>query len=119
MAAPGWIELFVARLETLGLPYMVTGSVASMIYGEPRLTLDLDVVVTEWVTKRRFVSQLPKVFKGEHVNNPEVHVFRAREVTIESDRPFALYADGDRIADLPATVRVLPRAVAVLAPAAP
>jgi hypothetical protein len=45
MAAPGWIELFVAPLEALGLPYMVTGSVASMIYGEPRLTLDVDVVL--------------------------------------------------------------------------
>jgi len=45
MAAPGWIELFVAPLEVLGLPYMVTGSVASMIYGEPRLTLDVDVVL--------------------------------------------------------------------------
>lgn len=45
MAAPGWIELFVDRLEALGLPYMVTGSVASMIYGEPRLTLDVDIVL--------------------------------------------------------------------------
>jgi hypothetical protein len=45
MAAPGWIELFVARLEALGVPYMVTGSVASMLYGEPRLTLDLDLVI--------------------------------------------------------------------------
>ena len=45
MATPGWIELFVERLESLGLPYMVTGSVASMVYGEPRLTLDLDLVL--------------------------------------------------------------------------
>jgi hypothetical protein len=45
MAAPGWIELFVAPLERLGLPYMVTGSVASMLYGEPRLTLDVDLVL--------------------------------------------------------------------------
>ncbi len=45
MAAPGWIELFVERLEALELPYMVTGSVASMIYGEPRLTLDVDIVL--------------------------------------------------------------------------
>jgi len=45
MAAPGWIEHFVRRLDALGLRYMVTGSVASMIYGEPRLTLDLDLVV--------------------------------------------------------------------------
>lgn len=45
MATPGWIELFVTRFEALGLPYMVTGSVASMIYGEPRMTLDLDLVL--------------------------------------------------------------------------
>ena len=41
MAAPGRIALFVERLEALELPYVVTGSVASMIYGEPRLTLDV------------------------------------------------------------------------------
>ena len=45
MATPGWIELFLTRLDAVGLPYMVTGSVASMIYGEPRLTLDVDVVL--------------------------------------------------------------------------
>jgi YegS/Rv2252/BmrU family lipid kinase len=92
------------------------------MYLAPDAELDdglLDVVVTEWVPKRRFVSQLPKVFKGDHVDNPEVHVFRAREVTFEADRPFALYADGDPIADLPTTVRVLPQAVSVLVPASP
>jgi hypothetical protein len=45
MATPGWIELFVEPLERLGVPYMVTGSTASTIYGEPRLTLDVDLVV--------------------------------------------------------------------------
>ena len=32
-------------LEELSIPYMITGSVASMAYGKPRLTLDMDVVV--------------------------------------------------------------------------
>ena len=45
MAVPSWIELFVARLESLDLAYMVTGSVATMVYGEPRMTLDVDFVV--------------------------------------------------------------------------
>ncbi len=31
-------------LEELNIPYMITGSVASMAYGEPRMTLDMDVV---------------------------------------------------------------------------
>jgi hypothetical protein len=30
--------------RSLGIPYLVTGSVASMAYGEPRLTNDIDVV---------------------------------------------------------------------------
>ncbi len=45
MATPGWIDLFVVRLDALGVGYMVTGAIASMIYGEPRLTLDVDIVL--------------------------------------------------------------------------
>ena len=41
---------------------------------------------------------------------------RARELRIAADRPFALYADGDPIAELPATVRTLPAAVRVIVP---
>ena len=36
---------FCQRLNDLPVNYMVTGSVGAMIYGEPRLTHDLDVVV--------------------------------------------------------------------------
>jgi hypothetical protein len=35
----------IERLETLGIPHMVVGSVASMAYGEPRSTLDIDIVI--------------------------------------------------------------------------
>ncbi len=35
----------VQTLESGGIPYLVTGSVASMAYGEPRLTNDIDIVV--------------------------------------------------------------------------
>ncbi len=37
--------IFTDRLEQLGLRYAVTGSVAVILYGEPRLTHDVDVVV--------------------------------------------------------------------------
>jgi hypothetical protein len=39
------VLLFIRRLETLGTPYMVTGSIASTFYGEPRLTNDVDIVI--------------------------------------------------------------------------
>ena len=76
----------------------------------------LDVVWTGQVSKLHFLANLPKVFKGRHIDNPEVTVLRASEVRIKADRPFELYADGDPIADLPATIRVLPRALKVIAP---
>ncbi len=38
-------ELFIRKLEATEVPYMVYGSVAAMVYCEPRLTNDLDVVV--------------------------------------------------------------------------
>ena len=85
----------------------------------PEAELDdgkLDVVWVGHVAKLRFLINLPKVFKGRHVENQEVTVMRAAEVTISADRPFAAYADGDHLADLPATVRVLPRALTVIAP---
>jgi YegS/Rv2252/BmrU family lipid kinase len=77
----------------------------------------LDVVVTEHVGRLRFLAKMPKVFKGTHVHEPTVHVLRGREVAISADRPFTLYADGDPIAELPATVRAVAGAVRVLVPA--
>jgi hypothetical protein len=35
----------VARLDATGIPHMLTGSIASSWYGEPRATQDLDVVI--------------------------------------------------------------------------
>jgi len=39
-----WLA-FIRPLNRLGVEYMVTGSAASMAYGEPRLTLDVDIVL--------------------------------------------------------------------------
>jgi YegS/Rv2252/BmrU family lipid kinase len=76
----------------------------------------LDVVFCEAIPKRRYLVNLPRVFKGTHVNEPGMHLVRARSVTFSADRPFTAYADGDPIAELPATVTVLPGTLRVLAP---
>lgn len=39
------ISLFVRPLNRLRIPYLVTGGVASVVYGEPRLTRDIDLVI--------------------------------------------------------------------------
>lgn len=45
MAAPTWIDCFTRPLEEREIVYMITGSVASMVYAEPRATLDVDLVI--------------------------------------------------------------------------
>ena len=39
------LSIFVGPVERLGLTYMVTGGVASVLYGDPRFTRDVDLVV--------------------------------------------------------------------------
>lgn len=85
----------------------------------PGASLDdglLDVVLTGRCSKPRYLSTLPKVFRGTHVDSPELTFLRGREIAFTADRPFTAYADGDPIADLPVTIRVVPRALKVLAP---
>ncbi len=52
---PGNIVLILERLK---IPYLVTGSIASMAYGEPRLTNDIDIgddvdygYISEWAER--------------------------------------------------------------------
>jgi len=42
---PSLFEPFIRRLESLGLRYFITGSTAGILYGEPRMTHDVDIVV--------------------------------------------------------------------------
>ncbi len=91
------------------------------MYVAPDAKLDdgeFDVVSVGEVGKLRFVSNLPKVFKGTHVDKDEVRVFRAKHLELSASRPFPVYADGEHLTDLPASLRVLPRALSVLVPAA-
>jgi len=79
----------------------------------------LEVVLCEHMSKLAFLTRiLPKIFKGTHIHEPGVHVFRARELELAADRPFTMYADGDPIGQLPVRVRALPAAVMLLTPAA-
>ena len=58
-------------------------------------------------SKWHFVSSFPKVFKGTHVTDRAVTQHAGREVRISAEGQLA-YADGDRMGELPITVRVHP-----------
>jgi len=85
----------------------------------PQAVLDdglLDVVATSKTSKLHYVRVLPRVFKGSHLSDPSVHTWRGRSIELAADRPFMIYADGDPIAELPATISVSERCLRVIAP---
>ena len=122
---PARFELELDGRERLAFPGFSVGACNTRAYGggmfvAPDAEIDdglLDVVMYSQGTKRRFLYNLTKTFKGRLQESPSVHVVRAREMRISADRPFTMYADGDPIAELPATVRVRHRALRVLVPA--
>jgi hypothetical protein len=74
----GLFLIFIRPLNRLGVAYMVTGSAASMAYGEPRVTLDIDLVV-ELTTPQ--TGLLPTAFP------PEAFYCPPREViAVETER---------------------------------
>jgi YegS/Rv2252/BmrU family lipid kinase len=96
-----------------------TGVFGGGMYLVPDASVDdgmLDVVLMGAAAKRSYLAGLPKVFKGTHVDNPDLTFLRGREIAFAADRPFTAYADGDPIAELPVTIKVMPRALKVLVP---
>lgn len=57
------LERGVKALERLNIPYIVTGSVAAMAYGEPRLTNGIDIVAG---VEERHIEGLLAAFPPEH-----------------------------------------------------
>jgi YegS/Rv2252/BmrU family lipid kinase len=96
----------------------------SKVYGGgmfilPMAELDdgkLDVVVCRQVGKLRFLRDLPRVFKGTHVDLAYTEFLRGEVIEVSSDRPFVIYADGDPIGATPAIMRVERRSLRVILP---
>jgi len=79
MPGPNLLSPFIGRLNRVGLPYIVTGAVASAIYGEPRLTHDIDLVV---MMKKEDIKSLLEAFPPKEFYCPPEEVLR-----IEVGRP--------------------------------
>ncbi len=74
----------------------------------------LDVVTVSHASRRRFVSALPKLFTGTHVDGEIVQVQRGREIALAAARPVEVYADGEYAGTVPCTISVVPGALRVL-----
>jgi YegS/Rv2252/BmrU family lipid kinase len=85
----------------------------------PHAELDdgrLDVMLTRESSKLHWLSCVPKVFKGTHVDDPSIQWLAGSTVEVDSDRPFVVYADGDPIGVLPVKIGVSRQALRVIVP---
>ena len=76
----------------------------------------LDVCIIEPVPRRTVLRLLLTVFWGGHTGHRAVRLHRTKSLTIETDPPILLYADGERICYTPVTVEIVERGLTVIAP---
>ena len=75
----------------------------------PHAELDdglLDVITVSDVSKLRFLSEPAQGVQGHPHRERRGHRAARRDGRDQADRDFAVYADGEHLTDLPATVRV-------------
>ena len=68
-----------------------------------------DVCIIEPVPRRTVLRLLLTLFWGGHANHRAVQMHRTKSLTIETDPPILLYADGEPVCYTPATVEIIER----------
>src|SRR5262245_30468885 len=71
MPEPELSLLFIRPLNQIGARYIVSGSIAAIIYGEPRLTHDVDFII---YLNAENVHRLPEVFPQDQFYLPPVQI---------------------------------------------
>jgi diacylglycerol kinase (ATP) len=87
----------------------------------PDASLDdgmLDVTVIGAMSMPQFLWNFPKVFRGTHIRHPKVSATRGSRIEVSSDREFEVWADGEHVGPLPATLEIVPQALRLVVPKA-
>ena len=74
-----------------------------------------DVLVVQPLSRTAFLRIFPRVYKGEHLTDPRVKVYRAAHVRLDADNVVA-YGDGERLGPLPIDIQLVSGALLMLAP---
>ena len=72
----------------------------------------LEVFILHEVSRPRLLKIFPTVYKGEHVNFPEVEIFKAQSIRVANDG-FPMTCDGELIGPAPFSAEVHPGALQV------
>lgn len=71
----------------------------------------LDVIILNKVSRRKLLSLFPSLFKGDHVKDDAVEVFKGKNISLKSDYPLVLTPDGEIFGKTPIEVKIHPRKI--------
>jgi YegS/Rv2252/BmrU family lipid kinase len=74
-----------------------------------------DIVLFNGVNRREILAIFSGVFSGKHTAHPKVDLLRGASISVESDPPLRLMADGELIGWTPLRLKVLPGELDILA----
>ncbi len=64
----------------------------------------LDFCIVHETSRLTLLKTLPRVYNGSHVRSPYVETGRGREFHFQSERPLAVFADGEMVTETPVTI---------------
>ena len=75
-----------------------------------------DVCIVRPVSALTVLRLMVTLFWGGHVSHPAVSMHQTRTLTIETDTPMLLYADGEPMCETPVTIEIIKEGLTVMAP---
>jgi diacylglycerol kinase (ATP) len=76
----------------------------------------LNVCIVETLPRRKLLWNLSKVFRGTHIQHPQVRLFAASEVKMTCEGVQEIFADGEFAGETPAVWKVESRSLALMLP---
>ena len=76
----------------------------------------LDVLLVKKMSRLKFVTIFPRVYKGTHITDKDVEIFKATKISISASG-MPIYSDGEYVGQAPFEAEVVPGAITMVAPA--
>ena len=77
----------------------------------------LHLCVIRNLSRLRALALVPTLLRGRHLSLPEVRMVTTKRFVLDAEQPLELWADGERVAQTPATIEAAPAALTVMVPA--
>ncbi|MFH1051049.1 MAG: diacylglycerol kinase family protein [bacterium] len=74
----------------------------------------IDFTLIQDISKFDVITQLPKLYNGTHIYHPKISTYKARKLSITTDKKIFLEVDGETFGHSPFIFEVIPSALTVI-----